>query len=77
MIKEVSSKTRLIVKGRVYVLVWEDGKCYPSPCERCALFRNSCRPDTEYSLQYLCDTLQEEFNTYFVERTESLNTDHD
>lgn len=71
MVKEVVSKTRLIIKGCVYVLVWEDGKCYPSPCERCALFRIACRPDTDCSLQYLCDTLQEEPNTYFVERKEN------
>ena len=67
MIKVVSSKTKLSMKGRSFELMWEDGICDPSPCEHCALFREACTPDTDYSLQFLCDTLQAEPNTFFIE----------
>lgn len=69
MIKEVSSKTRLTIKDRVFVLVWDDEKYSPAPCLRCALMEPVCRKEPHYSLLQLCDFLTEEPNTFFIEET--------
>ena len=68
MIKEVSAKIRLTIKDRVFVLVWDDEKCSPAPCLRCALWENICKQEPHYSLLMICDYIVEEQNTFFVEQ---------
>lgn len=67
MIKEVSAKIRLSIKGRNFVLVWDDEKASPAPCLRCALWRDICRKEPCYTLVEVCNHLTEEPNTFFVE----------
>lgn len=67
MIKEVSSKIRLTIKDRVFVLVWDDEKNSPAPCLRCALMEHVCKKEPRYSLLQICDFLPEEPNTFFIE----------
>lgn len=67
MIKEVSAKTRLTIKDRVFVLVWDDEKKSPAPCLRCALYEGVCREEPHFSLLQLCYYLTEEENTFFIE----------
>lgn len=67
MIKEVSTKIRLTIKDRVFVLMWDDEKNSPAPCLRCALMEDVCKKEPRYSLLQLCDYLVEEPNTFFIE----------
>lgn len=67
MIKEVLEKTRLTIKDRVFVLVWDDEKNSPAPCLRCALMDDICRKEPRYSLLQLCEYSVEEPNTFFIE----------
>lgn len=67
MIKEVSAKIRLSIKGRTFVLVWDDEKFSPAPCLRCALMEANCIKNPSYSLLQICDFLVEEPNTFFIE----------
>ena len=67
MIKEVSSKIRLTIKDRVFVLVWDDEKNSPAPCLRCALLEDVCRKEPKYSLLNVCNHMVEEQNTFFIE----------
>lgn len=67
MIKEVSTKIRLTIKDRVFVLVWDDEKNSPAPCLRCALMEDICKKEPHYTLLQVCDHLVEEPNTFFIE----------
>lgn len=67
MIKEVSSKIRLTIADRVFVLVWDDEKDSPAACLRCALLEDICRKEPRYSLLHLCADCVAEPNTFFIE----------
>lgn len=68
MEKKVESGTALIIKGRTFELVWENETEGFNPCHHCALYKEICVPRRGSTLVDLCDSMQAEPNTYFVER---------
>ena len=67
MIKQVSSKTILSIKGRQFVLLYDESFEGNSVCFKCAFKDEICHENRANGLVYLCDALQEEPDTFFVE----------
>lgn len=67
MIKQVDSKTVLFMKGRKFVLLYDESFDGDSPCFKCAFKDNICHENQYEGLVHLCDHLQEEPSTFFVE----------
>lgn len=67
MIKQVNPKTVLSIGNRQFVLLYDDSFEGKSACFNCALKDLVCKEERPYSLAHLCDDLQSEPNTFFVE----------
>ena len=67
MIKKVSSETAVIIKGRRFVLLYDDDFEGQSSCDKCALKDVLCKEERVASLVHLCEHIQEEPDTFFVE----------
>ncbi len=67
MIKQVNSKTVLFMKGRKFVLLYDDSFEGDSSCNDCAFKDDICHEERGYGILHLCATIQEEPNTFFVE----------
>lgn len=67
MIKKVSSETAIMIKGRTFVLVWDDNFEGASSCGKCAFKDAVCKEERGSSLVHLCEHIQEEPDTFFVE----------
>lgn len=67
MIKKVSPETALIINGRRFVLLYDENFEGNSSCDKCAFKNIICREDSKYNLVHLCDDLQSEQHTFFVE----------
>lgn len=67
MIKQVSTKTVLFIKGRKFVLLYDESFEGKSTCFKCAFKDNICLENHDYGLVRLCDHLQCEPDTFFVE----------
>lgn len=67
MIKKVSSETVIIIKGRRFVLLYDESFEGKSSCDKCAFKDIVCKEDRFSSLVHLCDHIQGEPNTFFVE----------
>ena len=67
MIKKVSSETAVMIKGRTFVLVWDDNFESASSCDKCAFKDTLCKEERVASLVHLCEHIQEEPDTFFVE----------
>lgn len=67
MIKKVSSETTVMIKGRRFVLLYDDDFEGQSSCEKCAFKDIVCSEERGSSLVHLCDHIQGEPNTFFVE----------
>lgn len=67
MIKKVSSETAVMIKGRRFVLLWDENFESASSCEKCAFKDVVCQEERGSSLVHLCEHIQEEPDTFFVE----------
>lgn len=67
MIKMVSTETVLIIKGRRYALFYDDSFDGFTSCYNCAFQGIVCKEDGRYSLVHLCDHMQGEPDTFFLE----------
>lgn len=67
MIKKVSSETALMIKGQTFVLVWDENFEGASSCDKCALKDVICKEERDSSLVHLCEHIQSEPDTFFVE----------
>lgn len=67
MIKKVSSETAVIINGRRFVLLWDENFGGASSCEKCALKDVLCQEERGSSLVHLCEHIQSEPDTFFVE----------
>lgn len=68
MVQQVKSGTVLTMNGRTFELVWTDETEGFNPCHHCALYKNLCNPRHGTTFVDLCSDMQEETNTYFVEK---------
>lgn len=73
MVKQVKSGTVLTMNGRTFELVWTDETEGFNPCHHCALYKVFCVPRHGVTFVDLCNDMQEESCTYFVEKINESN----
>ena len=68
MVRPCEEGITVTIKGRLFVLVWDDDFTAYSTCEICALRNEVCKTYRETNLIALCAFLVQEPGTYFVEK---------